>query len=57
MATAFANEVPFTNINIPANGPVLTAVGLGVMIAIFITLGIVPQDPLLINSEVGYDFS
>ena len=49
MATAFANEVPFTNINIPANGPVLTAVGLGVMIAIFITLGIVPQDPLLIN--------
>lgn len=33
---------PFTELQIPANGYMLKAVGLGVMIAIFVALGITP---------------
>lgn len=39
---AMGNELPFADINIPASGPVLTAVGLGVMVAFFLAIGIVP---------------
>jgi hypothetical protein len=34
---------PFTELEIPANGYMLKAVGLGVMIAIFVALGITPE--------------
>lgn len=40
---AMGNEHPFSEIRIPASGPVLTAVGLGVMVAFFLAVGIVPN--------------
>lgn len=42
VTAAFVNEHPFAEITIPASGPVLKAVGLGVMIAFFMAVGIVP---------------
>lgn len=44
LASAFRNEQPFADITIPANGPVLTAVSLGIMVAICIAVGIVPNE-------------
>lgn len=43
VASALGNEPPFAEITIPASGPVLKAVGLGVMVAIFLAIGIVPN--------------
>jgi len=40
--SAFVNEPPFADITIPANGPVLKAVGLGVMVVFFLAVGLVP---------------
>ena len=40
--SAFENELPFATITIPANGPVLKAVGLGVMVVFFLAVGFVP---------------
>lgn len=40
--SAFANEKPFTEISIPASGPVLTAVGLGIMLSFSLAAGLVP---------------
>lgn len=41
--SAFANTPPFAQISIPASGPVLKAVSLGVMIGFFLAVGIVPN--------------
>lgn len=41
--SALDNEYPFTEINIPASSNVRVAVGLGVMVAVFLALGIVPN--------------
>lgn len=41
--SAFSEEVPFAEINIPASGHLLKAVGLGVMVAFFLAVGIVPN--------------
>lgn len=41
--STFGNEQPFVEISIPASGPVLKAVGLGVMVAFFLAVGIVPN--------------
>lgn len=49
VASAFQNDVPFADISIPASGRMLTAIGLGVMVAFFLTVGIVPN----INGPVG----
>lgn len=43
VASAFQNDVPFAEISIPASGRMLTAIGLGVMVAFFLTVGIVPD--------------
>lgn len=43
VASAFQNEVPFAEISIPASGRMLTAIGLGVMVAFFLAVGIVPN--------------
>lgn len=37
------SELPFAEITIPATGPVLKAVGLGVMVAFFLAVGLVPN--------------
>lgn len=42
--SAMENEHPFAEITIPASGNVLKAVGLGVMVAFFLAIGIVPND-------------
>lgn len=41
--STLANEQPFAEITIPASGPVLRAVGLGVMVAFFLAVGIIPN--------------
>ena len=41
--SAMKNEHPFAGITIPASGPALKAVGLGLMIVIFLAVGIVPD--------------
>lgn len=41
--SAFENEFPFSDMNIPANNNVRVAVGLGVMVAVFLAMGIVPN--------------
>ncbi|KAL0307399.1 UNVERIFIED_CONTAM: hypothetical protein Scaly_2983900 [Sesamum calycinum] len=38
--SAFSKELPFTDISIPASCPALKAVGLGLMIAVFLSVGI-----------------
>lgn len=43
VVSAINNEFPFAEIKIPANGPMLKAVGLGVMIAFFCAVGVVPS--------------
>jgi len=43
VAHAIGNEQPFAEIMIPASGTVLKAVGLGVMVSIFLAVGIVPH--------------
>ena len=43
MESAFGNEQPFAEITIPSSGPVLKAVGLGVMVAFFLAVGLVPD--------------
>lgn len=50
--SAFSEEVPFAEIKIPASGPLLKAVGLGVMVAFFLTVGIVPNIYGDINVEI-----
>ena len=49
VVSALENELPFAEITIPASGNVLTAVGLGVMVAFFLAVGLVPnhEDVLL----------
>lgn len=49
--SAFQNELPFAEINIPGNGEMLTAMSLGMMVAIFLAVGIVPNlsgDPTIL---------
>lgn len=41
--SALGNELPFSEIKIPASGPVLKAVGLGLMVAFFLAVGVVPN--------------
>lgn len=41
--SAFENELPFAEITIPASGEVLKAVSLGMMVAIFLAVGLVPN--------------
>jgi len=50
--SAYRNELPFSEITIPANGPVLKAVSLGLMVAIFLALGIVPDVSSAINEQL-----
>lgn len=40
--SALANVPPLSSIKIPAGGSVLTAVGLGLMLGIFLSIGIIP---------------
>ena len=47
--TAFGNDLPFSEIIIPANGQVLKAVSLGVMVAFFLAVGLVPNVSGAIN--------
>lgn len=49
--SALENEHPFAGITIPANGPVLKSVGLGLMVAIFLAVGIVPNLSSVINEQ------
>ena len=41
--SAMVNELPFADINIPASGHVLKAVGLGVIVAFLLSVGLVPD--------------
>ena len=50
--SSFGNELPFADITIPASGPVLKAVGLGVMIAFFLSVGLVPNVSGAINVQL-----
>lgn len=50
--SAFGNEPPFADIEIPASGPVLKAVGLGVMVAFFLAVGLVPNVSGAINEQL-----
>lgn len=43
--STFANEPPFAQIPIASSGPVVKAVGLGVMIALFLATGVMPSLP------------
>lgn len=43
VVSAFANESPFAEIEIPASGNVLKAVSLGLMLAFFLAVGLVPN--------------
>jgi hypothetical protein len=43
VVSALENEPPFAEITIPASGHVLKAVGLGVMVAFFLAVGLVPN--------------
>lgn len=43
VVSAFSNEQPFADITIPAIGNMLKAIGLGVMVAFFLAVGIVPN--------------
>lgn len=43
VVSAFRNDLPFADITIPASGNVLKAVGLGVMVAFFLAVGLVPN--------------
>lgn len=43
VASAFVNEHPFAEIEIPASGNALKAVGLGLMVAFFLAVGKVPN--------------
>jgi hypothetical protein len=47
--STFGNEPPFADIQIPASGPVLKAVSLGIMVAFFLAVGIVPNASGAIN--------
>lgn len=46
VSSALDNEFPFTGINIPASGNVHTAAGLGLMLAFFLAVGILPNTSL-----------
>lgn len=50
--SAFGNEHPFAEITIPASGPLLKAVGLGVMIAFFLAVGLLPNTNSGINIQI-----
>lgn len=43
VVSALRNDLPFAEITIPASGNVLKAVGLGVMVAFFLAVGLVPN--------------
>lgn len=43
VVSALKNDLPFAEITIPASGNVLKAVGLGVMVAFFLAVGLVPN--------------
>jgi hypothetical protein len=42
LSDAFGNEQPFAEITIPASGHALKSVSLGVMVSVFLSLGILP---------------
>lgn len=46
------NEVPFAEIEIPATGLVLKAVGLGVMVAFLLAIGLVSSREGIPRSQV-----
>lgn len=46
------NELPFSGITIPASGPVLKSVSLGVMVAFFLAFGLVPNVSEAINVQI-----
>lgn len=50
--SALKNEHPFAEITIPASGNVLKSVGLGVMVAFFLAVGLVPNLSGEINGTV-----
>lgn len=50
VVSAMGSELPFAEITIPATGPVLKAVGLGVMLAFFIAVGLIPTP----SDAIGY---
>lgn len=43
VAAMLEKDTPFTELEIPASGPTMRAVGLGIMIAFFLAVGIVPD--------------
>lgn len=47
--SAFENDYPFKGIDLPANSNARVAVGLGIMVAVFLAMGIVPNVPLTSN--------
>ena len=52
VVSALGNELPFAEITIPASGNVLKAVGLGVMVAFFLVVGLVPNVSGAINVQL-----
>jgi len=52
VVSALGNEHPFAEITIPASGNVLKAVGLGVMVAFFLAVGLVPNVSGAINVQL-----
>lgn len=52
VVSALGNELPFAEITIPASGHVLKAVGLGVMVAFFLAVGLVPNVSGSINVQL-----
>ena len=51
VVSALSNEPPFADITIPASGHVLKAVGLGLMVAFFLAVGLVPNAPNSLNLQ------
>jgi hypothetical protein len=47
-----AKEHPFAEIKIPASGPVLKAAGIGIMVAFFLAVGLVPNASGSINIQL-----
>lgn len=44
------NDIPFSDMSIPASGNTRIAVGLGLMIGVFLAMGIVPSSNSLIEN-------
>jgi hypothetical protein len=52
VVSALGNDLPFAGITIPASGDVHKAVGLGVMVAFFLAVGLVPNVSGAINVQL-----